>query len=633
MLPKLNELNTSRDMITAFYGYNHRDRISESEFYDMKNLSSDQFPCIAPRKRRGKYRTTVGSPSGMIAKDDAFCYVDGSQVIVHNPRPELKDLEFDFIDNSDETPRQLVSMGAYVIILPDKKYINTAKSDDYGNIDYTVNITTQTRVNLCQKDGTDIANETSGGSTGGEVDVNEISVSAIPPRDPEDGTYWIDTSITDSHMLKRWSSVSSAWVPITSTYVKISAKNIANNISVGDGVTISGFENSLESLNGIKTIASVYRDKGSVDEEGKVIAETVGKNDYIVIKGSVTYTSIYLGEINISRKMPDMDFVCEAGNRLWGCKFGKNADGQFVNEIYASKLGDFKNWNVFEGLSTDSYAASCGSDGAFTGAVSYNGRPIFFKENNMHLVYGSFPSEFQIVDTKCRGVQEGCHKSLATVNEILYYKSRTGVMRYDGSLPVEVSSNLGDVSYDNAVACGHKNKYYISMRNVSDKTYSFFAYDTSRDMWHKEDSLNAVWLCSVRDEIYYVDAEATTEIRTLFATNENYREEQIEWEAVTGLIGLSHPDHKYISRVTVRLSLDYGTHIEFYIQYDNDDRWYFVHEMYFDYKKNPRESKRETYSVPLRTRRCDHFRLKIVGSGDAQIYSISKTIEHGTDLR
>ena len=40
--------------------------------------------------------------------------------------------------------------------------------------------------------------------------------------------------------------------------------------------------------------------------------------------------------------------------------------GEAVNEIYASKLGDFRNWRCFEGLSTDSYAAARGSDGAFT---------------------------------------------------------------------------------------------------------------------------------------------------------------------------------------------------------------------------------------------------------------------------
>ena len=68
--------------------------------------------------------------------------------------------------------------------------------------------------------------------------------------------------------------------------------------------------------------------------------------------------------------------MIECGNRLWGCKYGL-VDGETVNEIYASKLGDFKNWNCFAGLSTDSYAAARGSDGPFTGAADYLGQPRF----------------------------------------------------------------------------------------------------------------------------------------------------------------------------------------------------------------------------------------------------------------
>ena len=54
-------------------------------------------------------------------------------------------------------------------------------------------------------------------------------------------------------------------------------------------------------------------------------------------------------------------------------------DGKAVNEIYASKLGDFKNWNCYAGRSTDSYVATRGSDGPFTGAADYLGSPLFFR--------------------------------------------------------------------------------------------------------------------------------------------------------------------------------------------------------------------------------------------------------------
>lgn len=48
--------------------------------------------------------------------------------------------------------------------------------------------------------------------------------------------------------------------------------------------------------------------------------------------------------VTIKRMVPDMDFICESNNRVWGC---------VGNDIYASKLGDPFNWNYFQGLSTD----------------------------------------------------------------------------------------------------------------------------------------------------------------------------------------------------------------------------------------------------------------------------------------
>ena len=90
-----------------------------------------------------------------------------------------------------------------------------------------------------------------------------------------------------------------------------------------------------------------------------------------------TYTES--GAITIARTVPDLDYFCENENRLWGVK-GK--------EIFACKLGDPFNWNVFSGLSTDSYSVATGTDGDFTAAVSYLGYPVLLKPDAIHKVYG-----------------------------------------------------------------------------------------------------------------------------------------------------------------------------------------------------------------------------------------------------
>ena len=54
-LPELSSNKQTRDMIEEFNGYNHRIRCGENEFYDMKNLTSDNYPILSPRRKRGIY--------------------------------------------------------------------------------------------------------------------------------------------------------------------------------------------------------------------------------------------------------------------------------------------------------------------------------------------------------------------------------------------------------------------------------------------------------------------------------------------------------------------------------------------------------------------------------------------------
>jgi len=321
----------------------------------------------------------------------------------------------------------------------------------------------------------------------------------------------------------------------------------------------------------------------------------------------------------VDRKMPSVDYIIESGNRLWGCKYGVANNGEVVNEIYASKLGDFKNWNCLMGLSTDSYTASCGTDGQFTGAITHLGYPLFFKENYVHKVYGNYPANFQIQTTACRGVQKDCHKSMAIVNETLFYKARSGVCAYDGSLPTEVSYALGNEAYGDAVGGSHGNKYYISVKDVSGERH-LFVYDVSKGMWHKEDDLQVDSFCSCRGELYAI---SNGKIITMLGTGTKDTED-VEWMVQTGEIGITSPDMKYISRITLRMSMDIGAEVRIYAQYDFNEDW--------ERQCVLTSTNLRSFSIPIRPKRCDHMKLRIEGMGNAKIYSITKTIEQGSEL-
>jgi hypothetical protein len=580
LYPELRELETSREMIDVFKGYNHNLRIGSGEFYDMKNLSSQYYPVLSPRPQRGLYAES-GENYGLISKD-ALCYVDGEDFVINNYHVPMK---------LNSEPKTLISMGAYVIIMPDKKYVDTENfaTQTQFNIEEENTTTGQTTFTLCKLDGTEY---------------KDATVSNTEPSDPQNLDLWIDTSTTPNS-LKQYAATTELWTSIATTYIKISSTGIGVGIAEGDGVAISGItDTSLADLNNTMVVWA----RG---------------DDYIVVVGMLKELKTQAANkpITVTRKMPNMDFIIESGNRLWGCRYGVALNGEVVNEIYASKLGDFKNWNSFAGISTDSYVASVGTDGQFTGAITYLGYPIFFKENHMHKVYGNYPANYQVQTTACRGVQKYCSKSLAIVNETLYYKARSGVCAYDGSLPTEISSAFGDISYSNAVAGALGNKYYISMMD-EDEIYHLFVYDTTKGMWHREDNTHALQFCANRGNLYYID-DSDKWIKSVKG-GDTTEKLPIKWEAVTGIIGTDSPDKKYISRLDVRLLLNPGSTVTFYAEYDSSEVWEHLHTMV--------GTTLRTFPVPIRPKRCDHLRLRIVGQGDAKIYSICKTIEQGSDV-
>ena len=592
-------------MIDVFRGYNHNLRIGEGEFYEMTNLTSADYPVLSPRSQRGVYHNSVSKPQGLIAKD-ALCYVDNGRWYINGVDP-IKDTKMDLLIDCNSCPlkttcdsykenatckKTMISMGAYIIIMPDKKYINTADYRDYGNIEAEITTKEAVSFSLCKLDGTEYLN---------------TKAQDTAPSNPKNLDLWIDTSVKP-HVLKQYASTTATWTSVATTYIKIHSPGIGIPFAENDGVTISGIE--IEALKDLNNTMVIWA-RG---------------DDYIVVTGILDEVTSTDTPITIKRKMPNMDFIIESENRLWGCRYGVALNGEVVNEIYASKLGDFKNWNCFAGISTDSYAATVGTDGQFTGAITHFGYPLFFKENYMHKIYGNYPANFQIQTTACRGVQKGCSKSLAIVNETLFYKSRSAVCAYDGSLPTEVSSALGDENYGDAVAGVLGNKYYISMKD-SKHEYSLFVFDTLKNMWHREDNTQAVEFCNCRGNLYYIDY-ADNQIKAVLGDGDpetiGKDTSKVKWSAITGIIGTDSPDKKYISRIVVRLLLQVGSSVVFSAEYDSSGDWEHLFTM--------TGTELRSFSIPIKPKRCDHMRLRIEGEGEAKIYSICKTIEQGSDV-
>lgn len=586
--PELARGKGSRQIIDTFAGYNHNLKIGDGEFYETKNLTNEYYPMFSNRKRRGTLTRTFSKLQAIIAKD-ALYWVDNGTLYANGYATGLTGLQ-----TARET--QLVSMGAYICVFPDKKYINTQDLSDYGSMGADWSYTGAVTYTMCHADGTYYTN---------------VTKSGTEPENPSGGDIWID--ITDD-TVKEYSSWTQTWIVLETVYTRVdflTMGQLPSAFKEYDGVEISGMY--FDDLNGSKILYAVDGDPTTT-------------YDYIVLVGIQETTFTQTGaSIRIQRKVPDMDFVCEAQNRLWGCFYG-NDGTQNLNEIYCCALGDFRNWSQYLGISTDSWRASRGSDGPWTGCVNYLGIPTFFKENIIHPVSVSSVGAHQIGDIPARGVQQGSHKSLAVVRETLYYKSRTGIMAYQGGMPAEVSDALGDERYYNAVAGVFGERYYISMKDTSQE-WQFFVFDAQKGLWMHEDGLHVECFTAWGDELY---AQVNNKILALNGT-EGTLENKVSWAAETGIIhyeqtvrGYGTQEVRYISRFHFRLNMSRDASVTMYIEYDSSGLWQFA--------GNVKVPVTGAVTVPVRPRRCDHFRLRLEGQDDVKIYSIAKILGKGSDV-
>lgn len=314
-------------------------------------------------------------------------------------------------------------------------------------------------------------------------------------------------------------------------------------------------------------------------------------------------------EVTISREVPDLEFICENNYRLWGCK---------GDTIYASKYGDPLNFNVFDGLTGDSYYIQVGTDGRFTGCASFSSHICFFKEDAVHKLYGSKPSNYQIVTANVFGVQAGCDRSISTINETLYYLGRNGIYAYNGGVPELISAAFGTRRFSEGCAETDGEKYYISMKEGD--TWGLYVYDVRRALWIREDDTHALdmasldgKMCILSDDgnLYSINGDAETS------------DEVIEWGVTFCTFNETVNERKGYSRLGIRLELGEQAYLTVEISID-DGVW---EEIYTTHNERAK-----TINIPVIPNRCDNFRVRLSGVGECKIKSLVREFTVGSEV-
>lgn len=622
IMPPLYEEARTRTMLDTFGGYNHNLRIGEGEFYDMMNLCSDDYPVLSVRPPRGTAPAelsshaadavspeclTVVTPEGTPQGEEKLCYIDGNTLVVG-------DVKIDFT-KKEGARRSMVRMGAYVVIVPDMYYVNTIDVADRGYIEdeWGGNDPEQWTLYVADYEGKMSRFDQ-------EKDPCRYGMMGAAYETPitlPNGTLWFRTGGTPT--LFRHDADTGEWVE-TDCYTWVLAKeaciSLRRELRPGDTVRLGNMP--VEDMDGVYQIVKTR----CIEHSGE------WRVWMFLIRMTPSSTYPLRGVPSISRVIPKMDLVCESGNRLWGCRYGDDGHGNFVNEIYCSARGDFFRWCLGDADDLDAPVTfSVASDGPFTAAVEYGGYPTFFKERVMHRVSGTFPSNYAVYTDEVRGVMGGCERSVRVIDGVLYYKARSAVMAYDGSQAVVLSQKLGELSdFGEAVGGVYQSRYYISMKHRGSGESRLFVLDTARGLWYREDDVCMESAAEEAKNLYYIAADDSGK-RAICAIRGDRdaadADSHTAWYAESGLIGLETPDLKYISRLAIRLHMSAGAFARALIQYDSCGEW----EPVMTYET----PNMRTVTVPLILRRCDHMRLRLEGQGACKILSITKTMENGGD--
>ena len=609
VLADRTRLTNTRQLLRAFGGLNETYGCTEAEYSAGMNFSARDFPALSTRRPRRRLRALTGL-NGMYHLNGLLT-ICGRELVYTPDDADAKPVTVP--DAVTDSKKALVGLGTKILIFPDKAAFDTVD----GSVQPLGAVWTAEGRSVtfapCDAEGRTYTVETFGREE---------------PQDPADGQLFLkvedeETPWRYDGTLEVYSKNSGSWTAIPLEYCRITAEGLGSLFAQWDTVTVQGAATEkaglAADLNADQIVYEVYSDGLRVrctpqgDHFYGTLVQNAAAAQWESLDGKQHRSVEPEGLVQLERRVPDLDFVTECDNRVWGCNSRENV-------IYGCKLGDPTNWFSYRGIAADSYAVTVGSDGVFTGAATCMGYALFFKENTLHKLYGSKPSDFQLSSLRCRGVAKNAARSLCVLNETLYYLSPDGVMAWDGSLPTKVSGALDAgklANVQSAVGGALDGRYYL---HISREEARLLVYDTEKGLWSEED-VCSYEMASTGGQLYLWDGQAlwaADPTREPDWQSTDGVETEIPFELITGDVGLDGTEQRYLSRLTLRLDAACVSTVEVAASYDGGP-WETVAAL-------TTEGSRRTYDLPFVPRRHGTLRLRLRGKGQITLRGIARTM-------
>jgi hypothetical protein len=597
----------------AFGGLRHSLSCSDGELYDMKNLTCKEYPILQPREKRwaenaggnlGEVTQAIYADNGTILRvyettiRSGYYYLSSTSWIYSALLgPKKKDWRF-------------IRFGESVVLLPEKWRIKMGlEISGYAGAPDTLPKLTEDDVGkLYVTLGKQPSKYPVYRWTGTKWQYQEELIELLECTLEVTGVKLTDGTINGEKATAN-----------TLTFTGISSMD--GYPAVGDGVEING----LTEAPGNDKTAIIRELQISTSGNGKLVFSDNCFKMPLGPDGNPVTSVTISGTVKLKRTMPDLDGIFEHDNRLWGWK-GKT--------IYASKLGNPKNWNVFEGLSTDAWALETQKKGEITGGVSFGGYPTFFREDSMIRIYGATANAFQTSELAMPGVKTGEQDSIAAAGGMLLYLSRDGMMIYADEYPRAQDSVFGNGEIKDAIACSDGVRYYARLTVDGEK--AIYRYDSKHGLWMKEDDPGVIGMTYDQGTIYALLEHSLV--------TEQYGNREIIDLIGSGGIGITAPteeagsvesfaefgdftsgslNRKAMSKLQLRMGLETGATVTIKIKYDGG-QWETLWTLTQGIKRS--------VQIPILPRRCDYYRIRIEGTGMWRLYAMAREQYEGSEI-
>lgn len=381
------------------------------------------------------------------------------------------------------------------------------------------------------------------------------------------------------------------------------------SVTVGATIILSGCINALNDM----TLTVKSKSGNTLTFEEDWFAENEVTQDC-----SEYDISIYNGTNGVTI-VPDLDYICSHGNRLWGVNSWRRT-------IYASALGDPTDFHTYEGLSTDAFAVGVGSAGDFTGCISLTSSILFLKQHCIHKMLGAFPAEYVLYEYEIEGPTEDNGLSVVNCNGEVMYISEHGIMTYAGTFPGVLIRSLGEGNMHNGIGAYDGNNYILYAED-DDGVPSLYVYDMLHDIWTVIDTGEVLGIAHLGDDTFVLVKGENT--NTLYQLNSG-EPLQGEWEmtfkpfieTVTGKNNTTQSifEKKRYWHIYVRADFSPDSTLKAEIKTD-DGRWRPV-------LRSPKLHGVKMF--PIKTPRCDKLQLRLSGTGHMKILAMEREYSVGS---